>query len=586
MAASVAMASATKCLAEGRTAPPVRLRMTCSDMLCIRSMEVEWEDGTGVRRSWSSWTDQEVPSAGWLEAERLLPSSATDINVQFKVRGPGGPWAVCRVDRQRNCSWVTKDGEHIPESIWLRTGLKGGADQEIDAVFDLTGPMQACYAFRAWNAARAADSQTEAWEHWEDEATRPVPEPRGPILEAADAAAPLAVGLGKPQVYCICTTKRVCAALHALMGVHRQTLQGLKDLDDKFTGQWLGVNVGNTASAGLGIASAVLLFAAPPLGVGLGIGSAVAGGAAFAGDSLADWAHLGDLKRQLCKDAWNTFVATELLKEWVQAREALLRFPSEGVGSPDDPFCDSRYQDRDRSSSSIDGYPVIVAAAVDGGLTVSAVVDGAASAGTHIAEQLGSAAAVASQVLGITGALISTGFAIRGWSTSKAGQSAVREKMAALRARLLQIQQLLASVDRLECPLCADDVILSDIVSRCSHGCHCFHAACVRRYQHAGGSVPSRATILGAKREDLCPECGGPLEAETEMLVETLANRQRKLRREGRCLQDAVTGDVTGDVSSTAASRGGCRIAQEALMAPITGQVGGSGRRRGLRDCL
>merc|ERR1719359_652551 len=125
------------------------------------------------------------------------------------------------------------------------------------------------------------------------------------------------------MLYYKCTTKRMCAALRALVEVHRQTLQVLKELDRQFASQWVGTNVGNTTSASLGIASAVCLFVVPPLGIGLGIGSAIAAGLTFTGDTLADRAHHSTFRKQLSKDAWNAFVAAELLKEWVQAQHTI-----------------------------------------------------------------------------------------------------------------------------------------------------------------------------------------------------------------------------------------------------------------------
>eukprot|EP00425_Heterocapsa_triquetra_P001419 CAMPEP_0195064584 /NCGR_PEP_ID=MMETSP0448-20130528/10556_1 /TAXON_ID=66468 /ORGANISM="Heterocapsa triquestra, Strain CCMP 448" /LENGTH=551 /DNA_ID=CAMNT_0040095607 /DNA_START=55 /DNA_END=1710 /DNA_ORIENTATION=+ len=488
------------CAANVLTTPPVRLRMTSADMLCARSMEVEWEDGTGVRRTWSSWTHE--LQNGWYEAEKLLPSNATDISVSFSVRGLGGPWQVCRVDRWRGCAWVREHDEYEVEEVWLRAG--GEIDAvAIDAVFELRGGLQACYLGRAWNTARSPGIPPDPWEHWEDRVTRPVPEERCATLEAADGAAPLAVGLGNPKVYCICTTKRACAGMHALLDIHRQTLKGLRDLDARFTGQWVGVNVGNTASAGLGIASAVLLFAVPPVGVGLGVGSAIAGGLTFAGDSLADRAHLADLKRQLSADAREAFVVAELLKVWLQARQALQTSTSEQAR-----VATFLHEDIDTtrgsvaSSASSDSPQITMGDALDSSLTASAVVDGVAVAGTRVADQMGKAACAASQVLGVAGALISTGFAIRGWSTTKDGQKYVRDKITEISGRIVQMQKLLACVDRLECPACAEAVILADTVRRCEHGLHCFHARCVRRWE-------------------CCPLCSCDLgEEETEMMAE------------------------------------------------------------------
>merc|ERR1719191_1458645 len=90
---------------EGRTLPPLRLRMVSSDILCPRSMEITWQDGSGAQQRWSSW-NADVEN-GWYEAEKLLPCGSRDVCVRFKVHGPGGPWDVCRVDRRRNCEWVT-----------------------------------------------------------------------------------------------------------------------------------------------------------------------------------------------------------------------------------------------------------------------------------------------------------------------------------------------------------------------------------------------------------------------------------------------------------------------------------------------
>ena len=95
------------------TPPPVRIRMISSDVLCMRSMEVEWENGTGERQSWSSWADW---LSTWHEAEKLLPCTVTDIRIRFNVRTPGGPINVCKVDRSR----LGKSG------FWLR-GRNGQA---------------------------------------------------------------------------------------------------------------------------------------------------------------------------------------------------------------------------------------------------------------------------------------------------------------------------------------------------------------------------------------------------------------------------------------------------------------------------
>eukprot|EP00440_Ansanella_granifera_P069026 gb/GFBE01074877.1/.p1 GENE.gb/GFBE01074877.1/~~gb/GFBE01074877.1/.p1 ORF type:complete len:609 (+),score=99.32 gb/GFBE01074877.1/:1-1827(+) len=507
------------------TAPPLRLRMTSADILCARSMEVGWEDGTGIRQTWSSWSDE--LENGWYEAEKLLPSSATDISVHFKVHGLGGPWDVCRVDRRRKCEWVADgNGRHQSEVIWLRAS-DAHLNDEVDAIFELAGHFNGCYIRRAWNCVDVS-SDRYPWEHWSDALSRPRVQPPCSTLEAADGAAPLAVGLGNPRVYLICTTKRMCAAARELVEIHRQTLRGLRQLDAKFTGQWWGVNMGTSASAGLGIASAVLLFVAPPVGVGLGVGSAVTGGLAFAGDVATDRELLADFRSQLSRDTRDAFAVAELLREWLLARQALVAYSACG-----EPPCASSsdsctgvqgisvsgVSQRQLSVSSSFSMAEDVACwgaahssssnalgtALDTGLTAGAVAEGAAATGTRVAQQLGqSVAAAASQVLGIAGALISTGYAIRGWSSTKAGQTAVRQKSADLTKRLLQLQHLLASVDRLECPICADGITLAESVRRCMHSFHCFHDRCLHRYASH------------------CPSCESPLEMEAQMMVDSV----------------------------------------------------------------
>jgi len=481
----------------------VRLRMYSSDVLCPRSMEVSWDDGTGVRSVWTSWTEN-GPESGCFEAEKLLPSSVTDLRVCFRIHCPGGPWDVCKIDRLRDNSWVTNvEGGYEKEVISLRA-REDEEREPIDAVFELRGAARSCYVWRAWNATWT--TRRKQWECWTDTTSRPVPEAHCPTLEAADGAAPIAIALGNPMTFYICTTKRLVAAAHALVDVHRDTLKGLKALDSSFTNQWLGVNVGNTASAGLGIASAVLLFAAPPVGVGLGIGSAVTGGLTFAGDSIADRTHLQNLRKQISRDEWNSFVVSGLVFEWVQARQAL---GASSWGSGLDQMGKACSENRQRTVS--------LGGAVDGTLTAGSVSQSSAGVATRLASSmadLGKTAAVASQILGVAGALLSTGFAVRGWSSTKALQASVRERCKELRLRIIRMQHMLAAVDRLECPICADEITLADSVRRCTCDLHCFHASCLRPYERSNGLPP-------------CHLCGAPFEAEIDVMVDSLERQTR-----------------------------------------------------------
>ena len=78
-------------------------------------------------------------------------------------------------------------------------------------------------------------------------------------------------------------------------------------MDQRFTTQWAAVNSTNTLSAGLAVAGAAALFVAPPVGIGLGIGSAVSGGAASAGDAAADSYLLAELRRIVQRALYEEF---------------------------------------------------------------------------------------------------------------------------------------------------------------------------------------------------------------------------------------------------------------------------------------
>lgn len=347
----------------------------------------------------------------------------------------------------------------------------------------------------------------KGWEMWADVDSRPILQDCSETLEAADCAAPLAVALGNPALYYKCTTKRMCSALHALLSVHRQTLQGLAELDGQFTNQWMGANVGNTTSASLGIASAVCLFVVQPLGIGLGVGSALCAGVTFAGDTIADHAHHSILRKQLSRDAMNAFVVAGLIQEWVQAQQSL------GSSGEQLSFTVGRVATPARCSTSGD--------AIDGGLAAGSVVNGVAS-------RVGAGVAGASQVLGIAGALIQTGVAIRGWTSTNAGQQIVRSKVQELSYRILQIQHLLAAMDRLECTACSDMVTLADDVRHCKQNLHCFHARCVSHFS------PSRKLC--------CPSCGSAFTKDFEMLVESASRYKQNTLAAARKKQSVLEG--------------------------------------------
>jgi len=310
--------------------------------------------------------------------------------------------------------------------------------------------------------------------------------------------------------------------MHALVKVHEYTLEKLGELDLRFTNQWVGANVGNTTTASLGIASAVLLFVAPPVGIGLGIGSAVTGGLSFAGDSFADRMHCLDFRRRVSVDALNSVAVSELVEQWFQAQRSLgASVGSVGLASSTGANCAT--------------HDPVAEALVDGSLVVGSVSQGGATTAIRTIGTASGAAApgivIASQVLGIAGALISTGAAIRGWSTMKAGQSVVRSKILELKLGILRIQHLLAAIDRLECPLCAEAVTLADDVRRCTVRMHCFHATCIQKATK-GVSGP-------------CHVCGGSLAPGAEAMVESLESWTTRFDQVAERGNDNSGGDVS-----------------------------------------
>lgn len=476
-----------------KTPCPVRLRMVSGDVFCARSMEVSWEDPSGQRHAWSSW-DDDPEHLSWYEAEKLLPSNSVNISVKFFARGlRARPHVVRAVDRRRNCRWEQVGDDFREETFFFR-GFLSTLEDQVDAVFEMKGQPMAGYVSRAWNAGREEGQKPEAWECWDDKHTRPKSDLVVPALEAADAVAPAFLDIDDPAIRCACATKRMCAAMNAMLETHRETITGLMAIDERYSGTWVGVNASNTASAGLGVAATVALFVAPPVGVALGVGSTVASGMGFAGDALGDWGNNSDLRRQVARDDRCAFAAGELLKEWMEARAVLDAARSSPRNSPRADNDEEHDQSDDPSSSS--------SAPERRRLTAEKAMDHSLKGGvisqnlTTVAKiaQGGRAAAHTARWFPIAGTLVSTGFAVRGWSTRKGGQKILRAKLDDIRGRMLRIQQLVACVGRLECSLCAEAVILFDNVRRCQHRHHIFHASCFESHGHF-----------------TCPECQSPL---------------------------------------------------------------------------
>lgn len=485
------------------TLPPVRLRMICADMLCPRSMEVEWENGTGMRQHWSSWQDE---LCGWYEAEKLLPASATDISVCFKVRtlstAVGAvPAEMFKVDRHQGHCWIKDDitGKRIPEVIWFRhAGTSQTPPRAIDAAFELCGVGPSCYMSRAWDAGRGETEAPEPWEYWHKKSTRPKAAPLPDTLRAADEACEQILQGRDPHA----ATTRVAAAANVLQDIRRETLTKLRQINGELTTQWALVNSTNTLSAGLGVAAAVTLFIVPPVGIGLGIGSAAVGGSAQAGDTITDRLQIKDIKQQISRLIWNTLVVAELENEWLQALHA------DGVAiSASAPISET---------AQVEDVGVDVTRGAQIGATVAGAGLARVVQGTEAAAGITTASTImrgTTTVLGVTGALMSTGIAVHGWSTTKSLQVSVRSKIEVLESSILYTQRWLAGVGGLECPVCLESLELHSQVMRC-HTWHYVHSHCFDQW--ARGHHQS------------CPVCRGPVNA----------------NERSQALQDLLAGDV------------------------------------------
>jgi len=483
-----------------RTNPPVRLRMASKDMLSFRSMEVEWENVAGERHTWSSWAD---PTCGCFEAEVLLPSDVTKITVQFKVRTIFGAVDVYKIDRGNTNIFFRERGvgDYIVDVFKFRhtstvdaylssgwaTGLMG-----VDATFELAGTLGDTHICRAWNAGR--DGPAESWEFWEGPDTRPCKEWPA-ALKAADDASATCCPPESLANDCESAYRRLAAAVGALQEIRRETISKLHSMEQQLKGQWVAVNSVNTLSAGLGIASAVALFLAPPIGIGLGVTSAAAGIGATAGDIIADTTKLSELRQQMSLNAWNTVAVSELYEVWMWERRRECESGRPVATKGMEQFCLD-----DIGLMSAQGVRVTatvantIAQLADDGLNLGA--RGVATVGVR------GAAVTAGKVLGAAGACVSTGIAIHGWANKKALQKTVSKQRDQLTASVLFTQRWLAMMSELQCPICLEDIDRLHEVRACANSWHYAHAVCLRQWedsQEARGKQP------------LCPQCNGPL---------------------------------------------------------------------------
>jgi len=445
-----------------KTNPPVRLRMASKDVLSRRSMEVEWENAVGNRQTWSSWTD---PMCGCFDAELLLPSNVTRITVQFKVRTIFGAFDVYKKTRDDTClgsRWaigprgvddyivdVFKFRYTSRDDTLLSSGCAAGATG-VDATFELAGPAFGTHIRRAWNAGR--DGPLEPWEFWEDEDTRPRAEWPAALKAADEACAPCSPS-EDPEHDCEIAYRRVLAAVIVLQEIRGETISRLQFVDQQLTRQWVSVNSVNTLTAGISIASAVTLFVAPPVGVGLGVCSAAGGVGAIVGDVIADRTKLSELRQQMSLTSWNEVAVSGLYEAWMRASR---RVPLPGRPVAMEQFCFDDLGQGVRASAAV---AKTIALLGEDGLILGARAGVAAirgfegvAEGAEVAKVAARGVGVTAKALGAAAAFVSTGIAIHGWSNRKQLQKTVRERRDNLVESMRFTERWVDMMSKLECP--------------------------------------------------------------------------------------------------------------------------------------
>jgi len=476
----------------------VRLRMTYRGWQCVRRMDVEWENGTGERQSWSSWTDTLQNS--WYKAEKLLPPSATDISVVFQAGGSVNWFGVCKVDRKKKCEWIRDDDRFIPEIFWFRAG-RDNAAEDVDVTFELTGPSFGCYVCRAWNAKRAGEAAE--WEHWDDDGTRPEPSEVPEVWAAANEVADLSDG--DPELFTLIAWERLLAASRALLKVHLRTLEELRGLDAVCTRHWFAANTGNSVSASLSVLSVPLLFLQPVLGVTLAAGSAISAAGTQVIDSVGDRMNFDQLTEKVCLDQCNALVHAELTKEWLHSLDSHAQSVEAAAASPQSSLVNTL-----PAGARLTKYAVDTA---EGGTLIAET-----ATYTRLVADSFSKFRVASGVLAVAAAAISTGVAIHGWSSTNLSQQVLRDKVKELEDGVLSVQCLLCGLSGdLDCAICLEAVAWSDPIKRCSVHKHPFHARCLEEW----GDI-----------DQTCPLCRGVVDVEEEPLsFEELARTHLKSMR-------------------------------------------------------
>jgi len=219
----------------------------------------------------------------------------------------------------------------------------------------------------------------------------------------------------------------------------------LRELDAAYTNHWAGVNAAKTATAGLSIASFILLFFPPtiPVAIGLGIGAAATGGGTAVGDYVADGVkdgHLNDIlqkdkenKQAFLQEAQRVQSLTQHMNEretrefWglvaagVAAGSALKSGWNIGTGIAD--------------LVAIGRITGQLASVAGDGAKAGAAVASAGAAGARVA------ASTSTKVLGGIGMAFAVADCVHSWGTGKAGQERLRQALRTIEQELTEHDQ-------------------------------------------------------------------------------------------------------------------------------------------------
>jgi len=197
----------------------------------------------------------------------------------------------------------------------------------------------------------------------------------------------------------------------------------------------------------------------------------------------------------------------ELEREWLQACDAATEALRASAGK------DSTLQ---LAEAGLLGASVVSGLAGAGMAAKVALdaVEASSSSGTAAVAGAARFAPVMARTFGVASAVLSTGIAVHGWSTTRSFQATLRERAETLESAILLTQRWLAGIGELECSICLCCIEGSDPVVRC-HTWHYIHARCYQQWVH---ECRSHA------REAVCPLCTGSVSEELQPLQEFLTD--------------------------------------------------------------